>query len=334
MMETENDVDTRAMKPGDKAEGPAEETGEGTAGEDKPAQAGRDIREGVILRGKSQWEQLWQACRRHLEESGENPEELVARCAELFRPFNLEKASLANLEAYFRYLALDTRPEEPIPFTYKLHVDFEAKFIIRTFLRALELLTDETQGHVWISEKELMEASQETIRQLGDAPVAVFGDCLESPMTESEASVWEDVADLLESMPGAIAFLCAKGEVLDRRFKGSRHLFYRVFRHNIILHDDARIGSEEKPVSSTVETILDRLYEILSGRGFTVTAGFREDIQVYVNAIYPTAELKEDRFVRDLVTRVAMNYYRERRDRHQLDESCVPYFKKRRTGAE
>ena len=282
-------------------------------------------------RARKCWEKLFAAAR-STERSAEEAEELVEKCTELFRPFNLEKNTQSNFEAYFRYLLMDTKPEEPIPFNYKIHASFEAKFIVRTFLKALETITGEQQRHVWAPEEELLAHPQDYLAQLGDAPLFVIGDCPERELTAEERKAWDGLMEAFETTPGIVKFLCAEDEVLEQRFRRNKHLYNRVFRYNIFLHDDARVGSVAKEASTEVQGIMEEFFEKLSGRGFSVTSGFREDMQEYITAIFPTAELKEDpeKFIDDLLARVAMNYYREARVRQQMDESCVPYFKKKR----
>ena len=283
-------------------------------------------------KAKLTWEKF-SAAARNTTRTSQEAEELVDRCSDLFKPFNLEKTSQGNFEAYFRYLLMDTKPEEPISFNYKIHASFEAQFIVRTFLKALEMITGEAQRSVLIPEEELLAHPEDAAAQMGDAVLFVVTDCPARELLPEEKKTWDSLVPVLEATPGVVKFLCAEDEVLDLRFKKNRHLYNRVFRHNIYLHDDARVGSVTKAVSSEVESVLDEFYEKLSGRGFSVTSGFQADMQDYVEAIFPMAELKEDRakFVDDLLARVAMNYYREARDRQQLDESCVPYFKKKRT---
>ena len=287
---------------------------------------------GMVGKARLSWEKLSSAAR-SVSRTQQESEELVQKCADQFRAFSLEKTSQGNFEAYFRYLLLDTKPEEPIAFNYKIHASFEAQFIVRSFLKALELITGENQRNVWVAEEEMLANPEEAIAQIGDGPLFVVGDCPNREMKPEEKKAWDEIIAAFEATPGIVKFLCAEDETLDLRFRKNRHLYNRVFRHNIFLHDDARVGSVSKAVSSEVESILDEFYEKLSGRGFSVTTGFREDMQEYIEAIYPMAELKEDRskFIDDLLARIAMNYYRENRDRQQLDESCVPYFKKKRT---
>ena len=289
----------------------------------------------VIEQARACWEKLSTAAR-STKRTAEEVEEVVQKCTDLFRPFNLEKNSLTNFEAYFRYLMTDTKAEEPIPFNYKIHVSFESKFIVRTFVRALEVITGEQQKVTQAPEEELMSHPGDFAAQLGESPVFIVGDCPAREFTSAERQTWDELADLFDATPGIVKFLCADEEVLDLRFRRSRRLYNRVFRYNIFLHDDARVNSVEREASTEARSILGDFFERLSGRGFSVTMGFREDMQEYIETIYPTAELKgdKDKFLDDLMARVAMNYYREPRQTRQMDESCVPYYRKRRSGQE
>ena len=243
-------------------------------------------------------------------------ERIIAQCMELFRPLYLDQPSMIGLEAYFRYLVHDASTLSDVPFNFLLTEDEKTDRIIQTFLDALKLITGEEQNARSVDEQQLLFHCEEELSKLGGCSVYIIKNCSSAPMTSDDRIAWNVVAGLFELTPRIVKILCASKEVIETRFREVDHIYYRVFRNSI--------RTREATPTEVSNALLDNLDE----RGFSFSQTFLDEIKLYVDTVYPKADLKEDRFVNDLVERVVHRYYEKKRSGMELNEECVPFYRR------
>ena len=243
-------------------------------------------------------------------------EKLVAQCMELFQPLYLDQPSLTGLEAYFRYLVHDVSTVSDVPFNFLLTEDEKTDRIIQTFLDALKLITGEEQNARSVDEQQLLSHCDEELSELGGCSVYMIKNCSSTPMTSDDRIAWNVVAGLFELTPRIVKILCAPKDVIETRFREVDHIYYRVFRNSI--------RTREATPTEVRSALVDNLKE----RGFGFSQDFLDEIQLYVDTVYPKADLKEEKFVTDLVERVVHRYYEKKRSGMELDGACVPFYRR------
>jgi len=243
-------------------------------------------------------------------------EKVVSQCMALFQPLYLDQSTTVGLEAYFRYLIHDKESISDVPFNFLLQEDEKADLIIAAILQALQIITGEEQASRSVDEEQLLTHYEEELTELGNCSVYIIRNCHEAPMTAEERFAWNITAGLFELTPRITKILCAPKQVIDTRFRDVDHIYYRVFRNSIRTR---RARSDE---------MYDALLSVLKERKFYCSLEFLEEIRLYIDTVYPKADLKEAKFVSDLVERVVHRYYEKNRTGLQLDAECVPYYRR------
>ena len=251
---------------------------------------------------------------RALSENTVDVEATVSECMEQFDGLFLSQRTETSLKAYFRYLISDEETLRDIPFNFILVEDDYADELSAAFYRALRVITGSEQEVRTVEERELLRSPEEELSKLGGCSVYVIQNCSAKPMTPKELVAWQQAAELFERTPCIVKILRAPQEVIDTRFREVDHIYYRVFR-NILCCREA-----------SVEDIESALLRALEKRGFSWTPGFAEGLSAYLGRVYPTADLKNYAFVKDMIERVVFFYSAGARTGLLLDEDCVPHY--------
>ena len=250
------------------------------------------------------------------QEKTVDKEALVEQCMEQFSTVYMNGNSLIGLEAYFRFLVSGETSLRDIPFNFLLQEDDRSQRILEAFYCALSLITGtETTVHE-ITEDDLLENYERKLEDLGDCQVYLIRSSRSEPMTAAEYTAWNVVAEMFDRTPRIVKILVAPQEVIQTRFRQVDHIYYRVFRNML----------RTRPVEPA--DMLSELLKTLAQRGFSWDNVFEEDMRAYVETVYPKADLREDRFVTDMVNRVVHLYYQKNRESMRLDSGCVPTYDK------
>ena len=242
-------------------------------------------------------------------------EELVAQAMKLFQPLYLDRDSESSLEAYFRYLVHDVAEISDVPFNFLLREDKRADEIVSAFLEAQRLITGQEQKLCEISEAELLDGTEATLEQMGASTVCVIRDCWDTLMTESESTAWRSSVELFRLTPRIVKILRVPQKAIENRFRPEEHLYYRVFRNRLLT----------RPITS--EDIYHSLLDVLEQRTYQFSPEFLTELRLYLDTVYPKADLREEAFVADMVERIVREYYRtDRGGSMVLDADCVPYY--------
>lgn len=243
-------------------------------------------------------------------------ESAVQKAASLIHSLLLKDYSITGLEAYLRYIAYPFEETLPVAFSYKIH-DNSREFadsinMLKTFENACNLIVSDFVLRS-IDEKRLLK-NPNLIDKVDGNGIVIYSSS-EEPLSSSEKEAWNHVIQKLEVRPELVRFLCASDQVFRTRFRENEHLYYRVFRYDVVF----RIFLQEdvKPL----------LYHQLEDVQIIPNKEFDEGITKYIEEVYSKADLKGPAFVKDLTERIA-ELQAKLRPEHVANLSCVPFYNK------
>ena len=240
---------------------------------------------------------------------------------ELFNEFNLYPRSIQDLMGYFRYLQYTGIGNRTLPYQFMIvnEEDGEGDLnLVKAINRYIDQVFHEKRRIMSISERELLDRQEDIFRNLKDTDILVINDCIPEEMSDEDRQIWMRLSEFFERKPAIVKFLVASRNIIYLRFRPVDHIFFRTFRNHL-----------ETIIPRNEETILFCMERILSEEGYLLMDDFKTDMEAYVCTVYPKADLKERAFLKDLVTRVKLEYFKKiKEDNHILTGEHVPFYKK------
>ena len=238
---------------------------------------------------------------------------------EIFDEFNLYPRSIQDLMGYFRYLQYTGIGNRTLPYQFMIlnEEDGEGDLdLVKAINRYIDQVFHEKRRIMSISERELLDRQEDIFRDLKDTDILVINDCIPEEMSDEDRQIWNHLSEVFERKPAIVKFLVAPRNIIYLRFRPVDHIFFRTFRNHL-----------ETIIPRNEETILFCLERILSEEGYLLTDGFKTDMEAYVRTVYPKADLKERAFLKDLVTRIKLEYYKKIKEDDQiLTGEHVPFY--------
>ena len=252
----------------------------------------------------------------HLEAKSADNEDVIARCLERFSSMRLDQISLSGLEGYFRYLLKGRNVVGDIQFNFQLPESEISDQIILALADSRAEIVGSDQRILEIEEQQLLDNYINELTGIGSCSILVIRNCKSTPMSSEELNTWFALSDLFEKMPRTVKILRAPESVINSRFRKIDHLYYRVFRNYL------------RRVPASSEEIINATFSGLQEKGFAWTPEFEEELKSYISTVYPKADLREERFVKDLIdNRIIVQYYTcNTEDNRCLEESCIPFY--------
>lgn len=238
---------------------------------------------------------------------------------EIFDEFNLYPRSIQDLMGYFRYLQYTGIGNRTLPYQFMIlnEEDGEGDLdLVKAINRYIDQVFHEKRRIMSISERELLDRKENIFRDLKDTDFLVINGCIPEEMSDEDRQIWNHLSEVFERKPAIVKFLVAPRNIIYLRFRPVDHIFFRTFRNHL-----------ETIIPRNEETILFCLERILSEEGYLLTDGFKTDMEAYVRTVYPKADLKERAFLKDLVTRIKLEYYKKIKEDDQiLTGEHVPFY--------
>ena len=238
---------------------------------------------------------------------------------EIFDEFNLYPRSIQDLMGYFRYLQYTGIGNRTLPYQFMIlnEEDGEGDLdLVKAINRYIDQVFHEKRRIMSISERELLDRKENIFRDLKDTDFLVINGCIPEEMSDEDRQIWNHLSEVFERKPAIVKFLVAPRNIINLRFRPVDHIFFRTFRNHL-----------ETIIPRNEETILFCLERILSEEGYLLTDGFKTDMEAYVRTVYPKADLKERAFLKDLVTRIKLEYYKKIKEDDQiLTGEHVPFY--------
>ena len=239
--------------------------------------------------------------------------------SEIFDEFNLYPRSIQDLLGYFRYLQYTGIGNRTLPYQFMIlnAEDGEGDLdLVKAINRYIDQVFHEKRRIMSISERELLDRQEDIFRDLKDTDILVINDCIPEEMSDEDRQIWMHLSDAFEKRPSIVKFLTAPRDLIYLRFRPVDHIFFRTFRNHL-----------ETIIPRNEESILFCLDRVLSEEGYLLTDGFKTDMEAYVRTVYPKADLKERAFLKDLVTRIKLEYYKKIKEDDQiLTGEHVPFY--------
>lgn len=127
---------------------------------------------------------------------------------------------------------------------------------------------------------------------------------------------WLKLKKLNERNPECV-FIVTGSEGFMDFVKDNEDIFSGFFNH--------RIHLEESKTLSPVDVKLEVLH-CLEEEKLKPSKKFIEEIEKYIESVYPTTELKGKEFVDNLLNNVLVNYYTKPTNNRTVTERCVPFY--------
>ena len=99
-------------------------------------------------------------------------------------------------------------------------------------------------------------------------------------------------------------------------YKQDHEIFYRTFKYHVFLD------------GVDVDSVVDSCFKIFDDDiQFDIAKGYKEKLEEYVRAVYPSADLRGERFVDDLRNRILTNYYSDVRSDLVITPDLIPAYR-------
>lgn len=246
-----------------------------------------------------------------LKESKDYIEMMLNKYMAEFSGYNIDPKSLSQIRMYFRYRMEKHDDLLGTPCNFMIHCSDDAlslKFV-RTFYGILEKVSGRKIKLIESAVKFTRDKKEEPSKALScyQFVVSKTGD------TDGKLNLlprnFESTTNILKIISGAEADI-------KMQFASNDHMYFRVFKSHIYISNMENSEIKEK------------FHKLLQEKKYSETEKFTEEIDRYIDVVYPKADLKNDSFVKDLYERVEINYFSGEDRDGTLDEKCVPYYRR------
>lgn len=252
-----------------------------------------------------------------------------------FDDFMLSPISIRELKDFFLFKANYAKGHK-CALRYNLLLQCESVDESKRFLREIEKglkqLNTVPKKYLVVSENSLSEELPQdfplecsvlaihSCKGIGKDSVAIVSSSVRADLQlkrENKKILWSNIVNFANLKPDCTIIAAGPKEFVDY-IRERDDLYYRFFAHRLIL----------RPM--TQEEILQSLMDGIKNEGLKVDQEFCDEITKYIHKIYPTADLKDTAFVKDLLNRVLVSYYLLPSE-GIVGKRCVPFYRKPRT---
>lgn len=267
-----------------------------------------------------------------------SPDDILAEIMSPFSVYHLGKISEKNLCNFFRFL-LQTKDKYLYlsnnlmihcddPHRARTFIDYIAKGIktIDEYIKKL-ILENSPESDVendsndftshYMSEHDFLNSQNILEDDISRYNVFVLYDCRSQPLWNNDFT--ESFIQTCEQSPDTSKIITAPEYVIQNKFKENSHLYYRVFRNHIYISD------------MSVSEVYSELISQLENRQIPFSSDFTTALHDYVYCVYPKADLKNDRFISDLLENILVQYYASEELSDGLTTRHIPYYRKTKT---
>lgn len=250
-----------------------------------------------------------------------NEKNLLYKELSLLDEFFLTLSSKEDLHYYIRYRQSMEWHSNKVPQNYFVCTDEETG--IRFCDQLDDLLKDTCSEQKILTlgiREEALLAQKIRLSDYCSNDILVITGVPDRELTEGEAEAWHTLSELMMKRNMPTFLLLAPAEVIDKRFRPYPQIYYRTFHNR--LHFKSSLSEED--------VFYFCLKHLEEEDQFSCTDVFKDELKLYIDRIYPTADLQDKIFVEDLCNRIYRCYIRKEDANHVLDESCIPYYNRAR----
>ncbi len=256
-------------------------------------------------------------------------ENIFAEYLSKFDEFHLNEQSRHILNNYIRYLSRKSSIGKQLSYNFMIHCSdpLRAKAFVTKFNEMTNSVLNRTEKPVLVTEKQFLKNSADTLKMMKESSIFAIYDCLPlltfapegatgkaEEIKQKNNLVWEEFTDLCADTPDVCKIVVAPEHILRERFRNNEHLYFRVFRNHIYIDN---ILTDE---------IFDITLKEFTANGIKYNNDFKEELQKYINIVYPKADLKNQLFVDDLVERILTHFYGESEKIEELSVADIPFY--------
>ena len=264
---------------------------------------------------------------------------------QIMEDFNLSERSLKTLRefAMFKYHTMIQKSEHPEAFRtyYNLLVQGEETDSMNQFVhRFYDLFGLSEEDVVAKSERQAMDwldaqnkRYDEDKNDFEDKKLIYIYDCQERPYinedagTGSERSVsekrallylkfWNYIAQYARVNPTTTIIVSMKDYIYANSFSKDNELNHRIFGHRLFVPE------------MSMQQVIDTCLKEFRYSSISIASDFEEEFVKYVKAVYQSADLKGEKFAKDVINRVYSYYFRMTAGRKALTVDCIPPYSK------
>lgn len=270
-----------------------------------------------------------------------SPDNILTKIMSPFSSYHLGKISEERLHNFFRFLLQTGNKQLKLSNNLMIHCDdsSRAQDFIDNILQGIKIIEKYTQytqrlisekstesdeennssdfTYHYMSEQNFLNSKNALEDDISKYKVFVLYDCRLKPLWNSDLT--EAFIKTCEHSPDTAKIIAAPESVMRDKFKENSHLYYRVFRSHIYIND--------MPVSEVYSELISQL----ENRQIPFSSDFTTALHDYVYCVYPKADLKNDRFISDLLENILVQYYASGELSDGLTTRHIPYYRKTKT---
>ena len=257
-----------------------------------------------------------------------NIEDKVDHYIDRLSEYHISDEGKDEIRGYFRYLLQDEITEIPYHFivqadSYGLINDFVERFT--AFVQTLQGKCMETMT---ISEYQLLDEPDPEAYKKND--IIIVGPCINDEnyyigdyddSTEKKRKSdydyrWSKIMRFYDDYPQKLFILCGTSDIIQGRVKTNARMYYRFFKHRILINN------------MTVDEVYEKTLEKIDYGIGKYTIDFKYKLKEYINTVYPKADLKNTDFVDDLYKWMIALSFINSCGCEYLSENSIPYYHK------
>ncbi len=267
-----------------------------------------------------------------------SPDDILTEVISPFSTYHLGKLSEERLHNFFRFLLQTGDKKLNLSNNLMIHCDdsSRAKAFIDNIVQGIKIIDEYTQALIsekstesdeennssdftchYMSEQNFLNSNNALEDDISKYKVFVLYDCRLTPLWNSDLT--EAFIKTCEHSLDTAKIIAAPESVMRDKFKENSHLYYRVFRSHIYIND--------MPVSEVYSELISQL----ENRQIPFSSDFTTALHDYVYCVYPKADLKNDRFISDLLENILVQYYASEKLSDGLTSKHIPYYRKTKT---
>lgn len=250
---------------------------------------------------------------------------------EEFKKFGLSERSMKEVEQFFRFKIRYTEGHKKA-LRYNILVrcdnDNEAVRLLETFEEGMKVLGLLPKKAINVTEEQLgsnlpSEFPQKCslmgihdCKSIAKDSVAIMSSSIRADIQrerKNKDGLWNDIVKTSSIAPDCTVVAIGPKGFIDY-IKEKDDWYYRFFAHRLFLR------------SMSEAEIMESVYIGIRQEGLTPTKEFKEEIERYVNVVYPKADLRDHAFIDDLLNRIFVNFY-SKPYKKSLTKEHVPFYR-------
>ena len=258
-------------------------------------------------------------------------EEIVDKYLDEFKEYHLSPIGKSELRGFLRYLLQNKIKDIPYHFLIQAETDYVGVGFSNDLLGVIAKIKNKTLKIESWSESDLLSKPDKEkllscdvlgIRSaLSDAKYYMndYDSSGDSSKKQDYDYRWNDIMGFFDSHPNKLVFMCAPKNIAQGRIKNNTRMYYRFFKHRIII---GNMGEDE---------IIDSLMAKIKEAKIDYSLQFFDQIKEYIRTVYPKADLKNMEFVDDLYKWMLALSFQNLGTGLFFNDASIPFYHHKKT---